>query len=71
MEVDSKYLDQAIEVLFTDVQVAGRLNLEVQTLRNWRFLNRGPAYRKLGRSVRYSLHDVNVWVEARKVIPAD
>jgi len=25
----------------------------VQTLRNWRHLSRGPAYSKMGRSVRY------------------
>ena len=39
----------------------------VQTLRNWRYLQRGPAYSKLGRSVRYRVSDLVQFAEARKV----
>ena len=39
----------------------------VQTLRNWRYLQRGPAYSKLCRSVRYRVSDLVQFAEARKV----
>ncbi len=39
----------------------------VQTLRNWRHEQRGPAYSKLGRSVRYKVSDLIEFAESRKV----
>jgi hypothetical protein len=39
----------------------------VQTLRNWRHLSRGPAYSKMGRSVRYRVSDLINYAETRKV----
>lgn len=66
-----KDLEREIDVLLTDIQVADRLNLRVQTLRNWRFLNRGPAYRRLGSAIRYSQQDIRDWLEDHKIIPAD
>lgn len=39
----------------------------VQTLRNWRHLMRGPAYSKMGRSVRYRVSDLINYAESRKV----
>ena len=42
-----------VRKLLTDEQVAERWGLKVQTLRNWRFQGRGPAYLKLGAAVRY------------------
>jgi len=35
----------------------------VQTLRNWRFKGKGPAYTKVGRSVRYRLDQVLKFME--------
>jgi hypothetical protein len=39
------------------------IGFAVQSLRNWRFLGRGPSYIKRGRSVRYRLKDVLEWAE--------
>ena len=39
----------------------------VQTLRNWRFLGKGPSYSKIGKSVRYKISDVYEFLEKRKV----
>jgi hypothetical protein len=43
---------------------AGRLGVSVETLRTWRKQDRGPRYRKLGRAVRYSIADLEAFVEA-------
>jgi len=51
----------------TDQQVAGLLNMHVQSLRNWRFKGIGPEYSKLGRAVRYNFSDVLKFAETRKV----
>ena len=40
--------------MVNDREAAKFLGNKVQTLRNWRHLRRGPAYIKLGRSVRYT-----------------
>ncbi len=50
-----------------DVEAAKIADLSPQTLRNWRQQGRGPAYVKLGRSVRYSLSDLISWFEGRRV----
>jgi predicted site-specific integrase-resolvase len=41
----------------------------IQTLRNWRHLGRGPAYSKVGRSVRYRLEDVQKYLKQGRVDP--
>lgn len=43
---------------------SGRLGVSVETLRGWRKQGRGPRYRKLGRAVRYSIADLEAFVEA-------
>ena len=35
------------------------LGMAVQTLRNWRHQSKGPAYLKVGRSVRYRMEDLD------------
>lgn len=52
-----------------DVEAAKIADLSPQTLRNWRFEGRGPAYIKAGRSVRYSLTDLISWLEGKKISP--
>jgi predicted DNA-binding transcriptional regulator AlpA len=47
--------------LLTESQTALLLSLSVRTLRNWRVLGRGPAFLKLGRSVRYRRTDIEAW----------
>ena len=45
------------------------LGVAVQTLRNWRHQRRGPAYVKLGRSVRYRILDLDEYLLNRKIDP--
>lgn len=52
-----------------DTAAAHFLGLSIQTLRNWRHLGRGPAYCKLGRSVRYKIEDLLAFQEARRIEP--
>ena len=55
--------------LFDDGEAAKRLNLSRQTLRNWRFNNTGPAYRRFGRSVRYTEEDIQEYIDQSRVVP--
>ena len=48
-------------------QVSEVTGIAVQTLRNWRQLRRGFPYSKVGRAVRYSVGDVEQFMESRKV----
>ena len=51
-----------------DVEAARILGFRnVQTLRNWRHLSRGPAYSKIERSVRYRVSDLINYAESKKV----
>jgi excisionase family DNA binding protein len=54
----------------TDVEVARRLGVSTYTVRNWRYLGRGPAYLKVGRCVRYRLADVDAWAETIRITPS-
>ena len=58
-----------MEKLLTEFEVSDNLEIAVQTLRNWRFNNRGPTYLKLGRSVRYKTSDLEEYKEAMTVRP--
>jgi predicted DNA-binding transcriptional regulator AlpA len=51
-----------MQPLLTERQVAAMLQISPKTLRNWRVLKRGPAWRKFGRLVRYNLRDVQIWI---------
>ncbi len=51
----------------TEKQVSAFSNIAVQTLRNWRQTRKGFPYIKVGRSVRYSVDDVEAFMEARRV----
>ena len=50
-------------------EVATIIGFSVQSLRNWRFLGRGPSYIKVVRAVRYQLKDVFDWMESHRVEP--
>jgi len=45
------------------------LGVAVQTLRNWRHLRRGPAYVKMGRSVRYQVEDLKAYLLNKRIDP--
>ena len=52
-----------------DVEAAKLLSSSPQTLRNWRFVGRGPAYVKKGRMVRYLVQDLINFMEAGRIDP--
>jgi hypothetical protein len=54
-----------------DVEAAKLLSVGVQTLRNWRFLGRGPAYSKPagGRLVRYQTQDLLDFMNSGRIDP--
>ena len=42
-----------------------------RTLNQWRYQGKGPAYRRIGRSIRYFQSELLAWLEARRVGPED
>lgn len=53
--------------LVDENQAAAILGASVQTLRNWRWADKGPRYRKVGqRLVRYHRADLAAFIEAGK-----
>jgi len=54
---------------FTETEVAERLSLHPQTLRNWRHTGRGIPWVKMGSAVRYSTQAVEEYIEANTVRP--
>lgn len=51
----------------TEREAAPVLNVSVRTLQQWRLRGTGPAYCKLGRSVRYMLQDLHDYLEQGRV----
>jgi predicted DNA-binding transcriptional regulator AlpA len=62
-----------MQTLLTERQVAAILQIQPKTLRNWRDpkINKGPAWFKLGRLVRYDRQDVQLWMAHQAVQEAD
>ena len=50
-----------------EVEVSERTQIPLNTLRNWRYQRRGPKYRKIGRLVRYSILDLNSFMNENVV----
>lgn len=48
-------------------ETAEYLKLSKKTLGKWRWLGRGPRFHKFGSSVRYSLVDINAFVEKAEI----
>ena len=61
---DHKPPDQ--DRLLTITEVAEILRVPVGTLRYWRHLGTGPESFKLGRGIRYSLSEVQRWLNERR-----
>lgn len=51
--------------LLTEVDVAKWLNVSHRTIQNWRWRGGGPAFMKLGNSVRYDPDVIEAWIAAR------
>ncbi|UQN30450.1 helix-turn-helix transcriptional regulator [Brachybacterium kimchii] len=58
-----------VDGLLTAKEVADALGLSTGTLANWRSLELGPKYVKVGGRVRYRITSLNLWVaeQERKV----
>jgi hypothetical protein len=61
METQDRYVN--------DVEAAQILSVSPQTLRNWRFLGRGPAYSKRGRMCRYKVADLLYFMDSGRIDP--
>ena len=53
----------------TEADAASRLGLKVATLRAWRHQQKGPAYVRLGRAIRYLTTDLDDFVCANRHAP--
>ncbi|WP_447648084.1 helix-turn-helix transcriptional regulator [Microbacterium forte] len=52
--------------LITPSELAEALGTTERTLSEWRIRGSGPAYLRIGRSVRYVPHDVDSWLLAQQ-----
>lgn len=66
MTTNEKHLD-AIETLLDETALARFLGCTPAALQLWRRENRGPAYVRVGRLVRYTGRDVKAWIDAQTV----
>jgi hypothetical protein len=60
-KITIKTLDE--QPLLTPADLAKRLSVSVGTIRGWRFYGKGPKYIKVGNAYRYSILDVDAWLE--------
>ena len=54
------------DVILTESEAARRLGVSVSGLRKWRREQTGPQFIRIGRLIRYSLDDLQGWLELRK-----
>lgn len=52
--------------LLTPIEVAEYLSVPIRTLASWRYLGIGPSYVKAGRSVRYTVPDLQHRLSAQR-----
>jgi len=48
-------------------EVAELLHVPNRTVSDWRYRDVGPSYYKFGKHIRYSIDDVNRYIEERRV----
>lgn len=53
--------------LLDERQVSRLWGIPTKTLQTWRYRGEGPAYVKVGSSVRYVRRDISTWLESRTV----
>ena len=53
----------SVHPLMNEREVAQLLAIQVPTLRRWRWAGQGPHFIKLGSAVRYTLEDVETFIE--------
>jgi hypothetical protein len=64
-DTSSKDLSGAAALLDTE-QAARFLGLAVRTMQNWRVRGEGPAFLRVGRSVKYAPHEIAIWLNSRR-----
>lgn len=52
--------------LLTSEEVAGLLRVPKKTLDRWAYIGSGPVYAKVGRYRRYSVDDVERWLQRQR-----
>lgn len=55
------------ETLLREADLAALLKVQPVTCEKWRANNRGPAFIRIGRLVRYRLSDVQAWIARNRV----
>jgi hypothetical protein len=58
------------DALLAEVHAAKLLNLSTRTLQAWRLADRGPAFVRAGRAIRYRRRDLLAWIDTNTVAPA-
>ncbi len=59
------------EIILTDQEAAKFLSLSASTLRKARIKVEGPPYIKMGRSVRYTMKDLEDWITKHRRHPGN
>ena len=52
--------------LLTPERLADEVGVPPRTVAQWRYFNRGPAYIKVGRHIRYRREDVDAWLTEQR-----
>ena len=60
---------EKIPQYYTEVQVAQITGISRKTLQQHRWLNKGIAYRRLGRTIRYEHSDILTFMDGNRVEP--
>jgi predicted DNA-binding transcriptional regulator AlpA len=58
-------IENTLETLLNEHDVARITGLSVASVRRWRLLRLGPQYLKIGSAVRYRPEDVTAWLASR------
>jgi predicted DNA-binding transcriptional regulator AlpA len=51
-------------------EVGVKLGVDVKTLTNWRYMQKGPKYVRMGKYIRYWLSEILRWSKEHEVDPA-
>lgn len=52
--------------LINEREAAEMIGASVRTMQQWRLRGTGPPFRKLSRMVRYSVRDIEIWVDSQR-----
>jgi len=62
-------IEKIQDSLILEEEAAKIIGRSIQTMRNDRHLCRGLPYIKIGRSVRYSLQDIQEYIQKNRIVP--